>query len=66
MTIQFNKITVIKGRGMDSVMLHTLLPEATYPYKDELIIYFDVASGCGVEYCRANFGPEIELVEKVI
>jgi hypothetical protein len=61
MNINVTKITVVVTSGTDKIFLHTDLPSATWPYKEESqSLSIDAAHNTGAKYCSEHF-PEIPV-----
>lgn len=61
--IPVDKIIVVRGHSdYDLIVIHTLLPETSYPEPDDEPIYahfeIEVEEGTGIEYVRTHFGIE--------
>jgi hypothetical protein len=52
--------TIVQGYGCDKVMLCTDLPEAVYPWDNQLAISFDASAGRGAEYVVRHW-PDIPV-----
>jgi hypothetical protein len=66
LTIKVSKIVILQNsRGLDSIIIHSLLPAATYPFSGLETLTIKCASMSGVEYCRKHFdsvGVPIEII----
>jgi hypothetical protein len=56
MNINITSITIIERKNFsDTVVLHTTLPGAVWPYDEPNCMRFEAAKGSGVKYCDFNF-----------
>lgn len=56
---------VVQGFGADQVMLHTDLPEATYPWDTKLCVTFTASAGRGPQYVTTHWpGVPVEIVAR--
>lgn len=55
--MKIKRITIVKAKhGMDTIVLHTDLPDACFPYdaeKASMMLF--AAQGFGEEYCKEHF-----------
>ena len=58
--MKITKITIIQGNGADHIILHTDLPEASWPYKAELVLETRAAYHTGPVYVAQHF-PDVPV-----
>ena len=63
MILDIRRAVVVTGRENDTVFIDTGLTEATFPYTRRLRLMFEAAPGEGVEYVKANFGLDPDVIE---
>lgn len=66
--LAITKIVVLNTIGTDRVYVHTDLP-SPYPLEvsdQPLMLAFDTQKGKGVEYVRANFNMEPEVIDTYV
>ncbi len=60
-SIEIVAITLLKSKyGCDTLILHTTLPEAIWPYKNAACFRQDAARNNGERYCKEHY-PDVPL-----
>ena len=63
MTIEITRIVVLVGHGCDKIMMETMLPCGTWPYKGCESVIINVATNTGEDYVKKHFpGVEIDKI----
>lgn len=61
--LDVTQVQVVTGSGgSDKVLIHTSLPEGTYPYKGNAYLMLEVTKGSGVAYVLGHFEIEPEVI----
>lgn len=56
-------VTLLVGNGPDYLILHTDLPEGSWPFTGKATAKMEVAAGTGQDYCAAHFpGVPVKVI----
>lgn len=63
LTFDVRRVQVIRSRsGPDTILIHTTLPGAGYPFTEPLVLKITAERGGGVAYVREHFNTEPEII----
>jgi hypothetical protein len=60
--LEVSQIQVVTGNGTDKVLIHTSLPEGTYPYTGKAYMMLEVEKGSGAAYVLGHFEMKPEVI----
>lgn len=64
--LEIKSVTVVLGEGVDTILLKTTLPSATFPFLPESgMLRIEAAQGRGLDYCKVNLGIPEEFIAVV-